>query len=494
MELASPIFNLSWRQQFETRAGIVANLQANSLAPKLYENDNFAVQSLLEDLANDPDFQYAYIQPPEGEGILYEQGFAPDPSVDVISARSEIIFVAGISRVPQGQLVISLSRTSLDAANRILMLGGGAALALVLIVTTGVIYRSFQKITRPLTRMTTVMGQLTAGDLEVEVSDQERVDVIGKMAQAIQIFKNNALEIQTLERKQADSERQAKAEKERLLHELISDFENTIGNVVDGVASAATELQATSRQMADLSSRTNSQAIAVKEASEIAVHSVQSGAAATEELTVSASEINGQVTHSSDIASRAVEEAKSADQMINSLSESANSIGVVVSLINDISEQTNLLALNATIEAARAGDAGKGFAVVANEVKGLASQTNQATEKIAQQVREIQQVTTRAVSAIGEVSRTIENVESIASGISASIGEQNNATREISENVQRAAQSTSEVSTAIIQVSMAADQSGQASEDVLSASSELSVQSEKLRSEMTSFLNRIRAN
>ncbi|MDR2178846.1 MAG: methyl-accepting chemotaxis protein, partial [Synergistaceae bacterium] len=84
-------------------------------------------------------------------------------------------------------------------------------------------------------------------------------------------------------------------------------------------------------------------------------------------------------------------------EAIRNLGEKSKKINEIVTLINAISDQTNLLALNAAIEAARAGDAGRGFAVVAEEVRKLAEQSRQATEKISDEIKEIQNDTENAV-------------------------------------------------------------------------------------------------
>src|SRR5262249_42483800 len=149
-------------------------------------------------------------------------------------------------------------------------------------------------------------------------------------------------------------------------------------------------------------------------ASEQAGANVQTVAAATEELVASIHEISNQVSHSSQIAAEAVAEAGRTDTTVQELAASAQKIGDVVRLIQDIASQTNLLALNATIEAARAGEAGKGFAVVASEVKALANQTSRATEEISAQVGEVQQATQGAVGAIEVIRRKIAELSQIA--------------------------------------------------------------------------------
>src|SRR5262249_26571277 len=144
---------------------------------------------------------------------------------------------------------------------------------------------------------------------------------------------------------------------------------------------------------------------------------VQTVAAAGEELSSSIAEIGRQVSSSTKIARKAVDDAQQTNAKIQSLAEAAQKGGDVVKLINEIASQTNLLALNATIEAARAGDAGKGFAVVASEVKSLANQTAKATEEIATQISGIQGATKESVDAIRAIGRTIKEVDEIATTI-----------------------------------------------------------------------------
>jgi methyl-accepting chemotaxis protein len=264
-----------------------------------------------------------------------------------------------------------------------------------------------------------------------------------------------------------------------------------VSEVVDVVASAATELKASAESMVTSAEQTASQSTAVAAASEEVTSNVQTVSAAAEQLSSSVNEISRQVAESTRISEDAVAETDRTNEVVQGLAEAAQKIGDVVKLISDIAGQTNLLALNATIEAARAGEAGKGFAVVASEVKSLANQTAKATEDIAAQVGNIQSATNDAVGAIKGVGETINKLSEIATSISSAVEEQGAATGEISRNVQEAANGTQEVTGNITQVSTNASESGQSASQVLSAADGLSEEAEKMRTQITEFLDTI---
>jgi methyl-accepting chemotaxis protein len=199
------------------------------------------------------------------------------------------------------------------------------------------------------------------------------------------------------------------------------------------------------------------------------------------------------VQESSRIAAQAVAEARTTDERITALSQSAGRIGDVVKLITAIAEQTNLLALNATIEAARAGEAGKGFAVVAQEVKALAAQTGKATGDISTQIADMQGATHDSVVAIKAIGSTIGKIAEIAAAIAAAVEEQGAATGEIARNVQEAAKGTDEVARHITDVNRGASQTGTASGQVLTSAQELSKDGGHLRQEVGKFLAAVRA-
>ncbi len=376
----------------------------------------------------------------------------------------------------------------MHAALTMVLTSVGVAVLLLLLVG-GALGRAIAK---PIQVITGVMRVLANGDMRVTVPYQDHTDEIGEMAKAVMVFKENAEQVEHLKQEQADAERKATADKKVTMQKLQQNFEASVGQIVNAVASAATQLQANAKNLTDMSEHTSQLSTTVASATEEASVSVQTVASAAEELSASIAEINRQVTDSAHMAQEAVEEVKRTDSTVSTLSEAAEQIGGVVKLIQDIAGQTNLLALNATIEAARAGEAGKGFAVVASEVKSLANQTAKATEEISQKIVTVQNVTNDAVGAIRSIGGIIDLISDVTDKVSHAIQQQNAATREISNNVQQASTGTQEVSNNIVNVTQAATQSRQASGEVLSASLELSKQSEKLRFEIDAFLENLK--
>ncbi|MBB4286162.1 HAMP domain-containing methyl-accepting chemotaxis protein [Roseospira goensis] len=348
-------------------------------------------------------------------------------------------------------------------------------------------------ITRPMNGMTDAMGHLAEGNLDTAIPARERGDELGRMAAAVQVFKENAQRVKEMEAEQKAHEERALEEKQQAMNALADAFEREVGGVVEAVAAAAQQLQSTAENMASIAEETNSQATTVAAASEQASTNVQTVASAAEELASSIREVGRQVQQSSDIAGRAATEAERTNGVVSGLADAAQRIGDVVNLISDIADQTNLLALNATIEAARAGDAGKGFAVVANEVKSLATQTAKATQDIGQQIGTVQEETRTAVTAIESISGIIHQINEVTSAIAAAMEEQNAATEEIARNVQQASQGTTEVSQTIVGVTEAAGESGSAADHVLQATRDLTEQSTMLTTMVDRFLADVRA-
>jgi methyl-accepting chemotaxis protein len=367
------------------------------------------------------------------------------------------------------------------------LLGAGIGAAAV------IIYLTNRSIVPPMLKMVAAMGKLARGDCSTVIPGVERKDEIGEMAAGLQVFKQSIIDAARLRNEEEENEQRRVQQRNAEMHRMADDFESTVGQIVEAISSASTELEASAATLTAAAARSHEQGAAVAAASEEAATNVQSVASAAEELSSSVNEISRQVQESARVAEEAVTQARQTNDRVGELSSAATRIGDVVELINSIAGQTNLLALNATIEAARAGEAGRGFAVVASEVKALAEQTAKATGEIGQQINSIQAATQESVGAIREISGTIERLSEISATIASAVEEQGAATQEISRNVQQAAQGTTDVSSNIADVQRGAGETGTASSQVLSAARSLSSDSSRLKLQVGNFLTSVRA-
>ncbi|MDC7784253.1 methyl-accepting chemotaxis protein [Rhodoplanes sp. TEM] len=394
---------------------------------------------------------------------------------------------------------IALNNAGADAAARTAAATYDRAFGLLLIILgtsalagIGLAVYLVVDVSRGIASVVTPMQALARGDLSAEVPHRGERNEIGHIADTLQVFKQALIEKKAAD-EAAAVEAEAKIERARRVDGITQAFEAMIGEIVETVSSASTELEASADTLSATARRSQSLTATVAGAAEDASSNVESVASATEEMSSSVQEISRQVQESARVAKGAVDQANTTNKQVEDLAEAANRIGDVVELINTIAGQTNLLALNATIEAARAGDAGKGFAVVAAEVKQLAQETAKATGVISQQITEIQGATQGSVAAIREIATTIGRLSEISSTIAAAVEQQGAATHEISRNVQQAAHGTREVSANIGDVRIGAQETGAAAAQVLSAAQSLSGDSTRLKTEVTKFLGAVRA-
>jgi methyl-accepting chemotaxis protein len=421
--------------------------------------------------------------------IPHEASEAISKTVAVIAAESDTYL----------EKAINFNNGGADTATRAAAEGYNVAFWIVLGIILAVVIAGFsvglylvRDLSRGIAAIVTPMQSLGRGDLAAEVTRRGEKTEIGVMADALQVFKQALIA-----KKDADEaaarDAEAKIERARRVDSITRNFETVVGEIVETVASAATELEASANVLTVTAERSQELAVTVAAASEEASTNVQSVASASEELSSSVNEISRQVQESSRVASEAVEQAHTTNGRVGELAQAASRIGDVVELINTIASQTNLLALNATIEAARAGEAGRGFAVVASEVKALAEQTAKATDQISRQIAGIQDATRYSVGAIKEIGDTIGRMSEISSAIAAAVEQQGAATQEISRNIHQAAMGTSEVSSNITDVQRGATETGSASTQVHSAAKSLSSESNRLKLEVEKFLDSVRA-
>ena len=363
---------------------------------------------------------------------------------------------------------------------------------LVLLVFLAGLAGVIRGVIRPIVSMTEVMSRLAQGDRTISVPGVERQDEVGAMARALQVFRDNALNVDSLESERSQKA-QVEAERKATVQRMADEFDTAIGRIVEAVTSASSELEQAAGRLNGAAETTDRLAQTVASASQDASSSAQSAAAACKQIASSVHQIGRQAQQSQEISQAAVRQAKETNERIGVLSQAADRIGEVVKLINAVAAQTNLLALNATIEAARAGEAGRGFAVVASEVKALAAQTAKATEEISDQIAQMQSATAQSVSAIQTIGGTISEICDISESIAVAVEQQGEATAEIARSVQHAAEGALRVSASIEQVSQGAAETDHASAHVHELSSSLLSESKHLKIEVGKFSGMVRA-
>ncbi len=374
-----------------------------------------------------------------------------------------------------------------------MMAGAALAFAVGILLAIGIYLFTRRAIVRPLAHLQDAMKELSSGNTDMDVRGINRTDEIGTMAQALVVFRDSMSDI---ERMRAEKDRLALSAVEKRksdMNELARKFQSTVGDIIDAVSSASTELEQAAGSLTTIAEHTrmlSATAVATSEQSARNAHIVASAAG---QLDSSIVEIDRHVQESSDIAAEAVCQAGGTDARIVELANASSQIGRVINVISAIAKQTNLLALNATIEAARAGDAGRGFSVVAQEVKQLAAQTAAATGEIGDQIASMQAAIGESVAAIKQISGIIGRIASLASTVRHAVHEQGTATEQIAHNVEEAAAATAEVSSAIADVSRGASETDMASSAVLASARSLSGQSARLKVEVERFLSTVRA-
>ena len=391
----------------------------------------------------------------------------------------------GLERLVAGYHIIS--EKAYDTSSRTLteQLGLSAAATVIGIILALLIART---ISRPVNGMTAAMTKLAAGDTGTDIPGRNNTDEIGEMARAVEVFRRQAIENNTLAAAQ-EQESAAKDRRQKAMDQHIQEFGSSITGVMEGFAAASETMRQAASEVAEGAQQTRASTSSTAEGAMTSSRDLDSVAAAAEEMAASIDQISKQVAHVSDSVVLAVDRATETDAKVAGLSAAADRIGDVVRIITDIASKTNLLALNATIEAARAGEAGKGFAVVAGEVKALAAQTAAATDQIGAQIAAIRGATGAAVSAVREVGGAIGQVQTVAAAIAAAVEAQAATTREITNSVHRVALTTSTAAEAMNNVLSIVEGTDASSRTALTASEEVAHTAETLRSEVADFLS-----
>ncbi len=335
------------------------------------------------------------------------------------------------------------------------------------------------------------ISALAEGELDVIVPFQERADEIGDMARATAVFQANRVRQLDLETT-TEANRQRELETARRMEQSVMAFEEAIGGLQGNLVSETLVIEEAASSLVDIAALADERGAAACAGSASASGSVQSVASAATELSASIREIARQSTNANDISTQTQAVAEQTTRDVAQLALSAGKIGEVVEMIRAIAEQTNLLALNATIEAARAGEAGRGFSVVAAEVKELSQQTARATDEISLQMSGIQASTQNAVDAIQMISAKISEVQNVTGAIAAAVEEQDAATSEISMSISQAADGSTEATENVESMTGTINETRQKSEDVNQSAERLGQLAQTLSSAVSGFLSDVR--
>ena len=381
---------------------------------------------------------------------------------------------------------------ALDDAKSTMLLAVFVAIGVAAAIVALLSFVIGRGITRPLAQLSRTMQQLASGQIVDKIPHAGVKDELGAMAKTVIVFRDNAVEQARLTAMES-VDQQSRELRTRTVEELISRFGSTVDAVLGelrgtagGLDKAAGEMNAAASLVSQESQQAGAAAVSV-------ANNVTAAAGAAEELAASIREIAVQASRSTDMARLAETETRQAVVVISSLATAASRIGEVINLIQAIAGQTNLLALNATIEAARAGEAGRGFNVVATEVKGLATQTGNATEEIAAQIRAMQEATNTAVSAIENVNGTIRQLSQIAVSVAAAVEEQNAAVNSIAKGVEIASGEAKSGAHAMSSAGSTASRSLQTATNVATFAEAVGRQALRLDTEVGRFLDDVRA-
>ena len=351
-----------------------------------------------------------------------------------------------------------------------------------------------RSVAKPLLAMTDAMGELAAGNLNAKVLYADQRDEIGKLADAMNAFKNQLAAAEHSKAEQTEIivssigtglDRLAKGD---LTHRISAALSGPFTKLKDDFNQAMTQLQDTmtnirgntaqiaagsgeiSHAADDLSRRTEQQAASLEET-----------AAALEEITatVKTTAANAKEARASVSTARAAAEeggrvVQSATHAMDAIAQSSKKITDIIGVIDEIAFQTNLLALNAGVEAARAGDAGRGFAVVASEVRGLAQRSSEAAKEIKSLINASGEQVGEGVKLVGESGGALINIITQVQHINSLVTEMAQAAEQQSTGIE-------EVNTAVAQMDQVTQQNAAMVEESTAASRHLAHETEALQ-------------
>ncbi|ARO27970.1 methyl-accepting chemotaxis protein (plasmid) [Rhizobium sp. TAL182] len=409
------------------------------------------------------------------------------------------------------------------SAKSAFMLTAAIASLALLVAIAGIVF-AISGIANPIRNTASAMKRLSAGDLDSDIPYAGRADEIGEMAGAVEVFRQNALNVVRLEKEAAESrsesevaraaaQQRAEREAEQLRfatttlgeglrrlaagdisfqlserfaaeYEALRDDFNTslrqLGTTIGAVLQTVHSIDNGTGEIAsgaqDLSKRTEQQAASLEETA-AALDEITSNVAMATKRTEEARNISVEANVSAQRSASIVSEA---EQAMRRIEDSSQQISNIIGVIDEIAFQTNLLALNAGVEAARAGEAGKGFAVVAQEVRELAQRAAQAAKEIKGLIQKSSTEVEHGVKLVLETGTSLKS-------IGERVAEINRAMEAIATSAREQATGLSEINTAINHMDQATQQNAAMVEQSTAAASSLASEASRLRELVNQF-------
>lgn len=330
---------------------------------------------------------------------------------------------------------------------------------LALAASAGGLFWYFRKVFRPVEEAVTCMVEVSEGRLNLDLPAVQRDDETGRLIVALNRMVDQLHHIIGK------------------IGEVTSTLLSETGNLSE-IASRGNQRMATQRSETDqVATATQQMSVTIQEVA----RNASAAAAAAGEASLQTSKGSQTVQQTLDAVNALVSDVNAASEVVNRLRTESQNIGSVLDVIHGIAEQTNLLALNAAIEAARAGEQGRGFAVVADEVRNLASKTQQSTHDIQEMIEHLQQGSSEAVAVMAHGNQSSEAMREQASVVFEAFRQIEQSVQSISDMNSQIARASEEQSTvsemisrSVTEIVSLAGESEQAAAETAGAAAEIS--------------------